>query len=259
MPITINAIYRYPIKGLSAEPLARVALSTGRCLPHDRRFALARAGTVIDTEHPEWLPKTRFFMLMQDERLAELRTRFDASSGTVTIERGGRQVLSAVITSGQGKQAFEDFFARFLEGNPDGPPRLVEVPGRSFADARPKPNASTDQYVSLLNLVSVRDLERVVKERVDPLRFRANVHFDGVAAWEELDWVGRQFTLGTARLRIVAPTTRCSATAVNPDTAARDLDVPRLLQRNFKHNLMGVYAEVVADGEFDAGNLLVDA
>ncbi|MBM3346199.1 MAG: MOSC domain-containing protein, partial [Betaproteobacteria bacterium] len=76
MPISVNAIHRYPIKGLSAEPLERVTLATGRCLPHDRRFALARASTVIDPVRPEWLPKTHFFMLMRDERLAELRTRF---------------------------------------------------------------------------------------------------------------------------------------------------------------------------------------
>ncbi|MBM3347111.1 MAG: MOSC domain-containing protein, partial [Betaproteobacteria bacterium] len=178
---------------------------------------------------------------------------FDESSGTATIERAGRRLLSAVIILPEGRQAFEEFFAGFLAGNPDGPPRLVEVPGRTFADARPKPNASTDQYVSLVNLASVRDLELVAPAPVDPLRFRANVHFDGAPAWEELSWVGREFSLGSARLRVVSPTIRCAATAVNPATAERDMDVPSLLIRHFRHNHMGVYAEVVAGGAFDSG------
>lgn len=257
MPISVTAIHRYPIKGLSAEPLERVTLAPGRCLPHDRRFALARAATVIDPARPQWLPKTKFFMLMRDERLAELQTRFDETTGTVTVARAGHQLLSADITSVDGKRAFEEFFTGFLAGNPDGPPRLVEVPGRTFADARQKPNASTDQYVSLVNLASVRDLERVAQAPVDPLRFRANVHFDGVPAWEELNWVGREFALGSARLRIVAPTIRCPATAVNPATAERDLDVPFLLMSHFRHNHMGVYAEVLVGGEFEAGCPLV--
>jgi uncharacterized protein len=41
---TVTAIYRYPVKGLSAEEMNRVALIPGECLPHDRRFAIALGG-----------------------------------------------------------------------------------------------------------------------------------------------------------------------------------------------------------------------
>ena len=40
MPITISAIYRYPVKGLSPEKLQSATLTPGRCLPYDRRFAI---------------------------------------------------------------------------------------------------------------------------------------------------------------------------------------------------------------------------
>ena len=40
---SIESIWRYPIKGLTPERLNAVTLTPGRCLPHDRRFALARA------------------------------------------------------------------------------------------------------------------------------------------------------------------------------------------------------------------------
>ena len=39
--VTVTAIYRYPVKDLSAEKINRVALIPGECLPHDRRFAIA--------------------------------------------------------------------------------------------------------------------------------------------------------------------------------------------------------------------------
>ncbi len=87
---TIAAIYRYPVKGLSAEPLARVALAPGECLPHDRRFAVALATTSFDPERPEWLSKTHCVMLMRDEKLAELSTSFDAPAGELTIEHAAR-------------------------------------------------------------------------------------------------------------------------------------------------------------------------
>jgi uncharacterized protein YcbX len=248
MSMTVRSIHRYPIKGLSAEPLERVMLTVGQCIPHDRRFAIAHAATHIDPANPQWLRKTHFFMLMRDEQLAQLRTRFDDQSGAVTIERAGRLLLSACITDAAGRKALEAFFADFLKDHPDGPPKIVEAPGHAFSDAQKKPNASTDKYVSLVNLASVRELERAAKAPLDPLRFRANVYFEGAPAWSELDWVGSEISLGQARLRIVSPITRCPATAVNPDTAERDLDVPRLLRDTFSHNLMGVYGEVVGDG-----------
>jgi uncharacterized protein len=82
MLATIAAIYRYPIKGLSAEKMDRVVLATGECLPHDRRFAIALGSTVFDAQKPEWLPKTGFVMLMRDERLARLQTRFDRKAAS---------------------------------------------------------------------------------------------------------------------------------------------------------------------------------
>lgn len=248
MPITVSSIYRYPIKGLSAEPLAKVTLTTGQSLPHDRRFAIARAATHIDPDKPQWLRKTHFFMLMRDEKLAQLRTRFDEHSGILTIERSGRLLLSACITEPQGRSSIEAFFAGLFMDHPDGPPKIVEAPGHTFSDAQRKPNATTDQYVSLVNLASIREVERVAQARVSPLRFRANIYFEGAAAWSEFDWVGKELAVGGTRLRVVSPITRCPATAVNPETAERDLDVPRILMDEFAHNHMGVYAEVVAGG-----------
>ena len=64
MATTVTAIYRYPVKGLSAEKMDRVVLTPGECLPHDRRFAIALGSTRFDPEHPEWLPKTHFIMLI---------------------------------------------------------------------------------------------------------------------------------------------------------------------------------------------------
>ena len=87
MPISVAALYRYPVKGLSPERLDRITLAPGEGLPQDRRFALARPETRFDPERPEWLPKTNFVMLMRDAKLARLRTRFDEQSGELTIER----------------------------------------------------------------------------------------------------------------------------------------------------------------------------
>src|SRR5260221_3640826 len=104
MPITISSIYRYPVKGLSPERLPRATLWPGRCLPEDRRFAVALASTRFDPAQPEWLPKRCFAMLMRDEKLARLDTRFDPGSGELTIAQQGEIVLRARITEPVGSR-----------------------------------------------------------------------------------------------------------------------------------------------------------
>jgi len=249
----IAAIYRYPVKGLSPESLARVTLSPGRCLPHDRRFAIALGSTRFDPARPEWLAKTHFVMLMRDEALARLKTSFDPATEELAIETGEGGRLSASLADPAGCRAIADFVAEFLGPAVERPLHVVAAPGHTFADARRKPNATTDQYVSLINLASIAALEQSIGAAVDPLRFRANVYFSGAPPWQELDWIGHEIGLGGAKLRVIAPITRCAATQVNLQTAKRDLDIPAALQRQFGHNLMGIYAEVTTGGDIAPG------
>ncbi|HYM72102.1 MAG TPA: MOSC domain-containing protein [Stellaceae bacterium] len=254
MDAAVAAIYRYPVKGLSAEALDRVGLTVGQCLPHDRRFAIALGSTEFDPANPTWLSKTHFIMLMRDEALARLRTRFAPETGVLSIERDGALLLEAPLGEPGGARRIARFFDEFMGGAVAGPLRVVEAPGHAFADARPKPNASTDKYVSLINLNSIRELEARIGAPVEPIRFRANVYFDGLPAWRENEWLGSELTAGGARLRVVATITRCAATEVNPATAERDLDVVKTLWRDFGHNLMGIYAEVMSAGELAIGD-----
>src|SRR4051794_40984880 len=256
MPQTIAAIYRYPVKGLSPEPLGSVALTLGKCLPQDRRFAIALPSTRFDPEHPEWLAKTHFVMLMRDEALAHLHTRFDPDTGELAIADETGLRLRARITDPDGARQVADFVGEFLGDSVARPLRIVEAPGHAFADARKKPNATADKYVSLINRASLAALEEQVETPVDPLRFRGNVYFDGPPAWRELDWIGSPIMLGAARLRVISAITRCAATEVNPETAERDLAIVAALRENFGHNLMGIYAEVTEGGPIALGDRL---
>lgn len=254
MSMSIKSLYRYPIKGLSAEPLERVELTRGEGVPQDRRFAIARSDRSFDPQRPEWVHKSKFVMLMQDEKLALLKSQFNEATGCISIQYEGGPSFSANLTESQGREALARFIGEFMGDLLAEQPRIVEAPGHRFFDASPKPGATTDKYVSLVNLASIRALEDIVGRPLDPVRFRANVYFDGAAAWHEQDWMGSVIRLGGARLRAIAPITRCAATAVEPKTAVRDLDIPMILRKSFGHVHMGIYAEVVASGSMALGD-----
>lgn len=249
MGTTVVDICRYPVKGLSAESLEQVTLTPGESLPHDRRFALAHGSTKFDPRNPQWMPKSNFLMLMRDEKLAQLRAAFDPETGMLAIERAGKQVVRAKATEQIGRTLIGQFFASFMAEASRGTPRLVESPGHMFSDV-------PEKCLSIINLASVRDLERVMRRPVHPLRFRGNIYLEGLPAWAEFGWVGQDISLGSARLRVMKRIERCGATNVDPETAARDLNVPLALQNGFSHVDMGIYAAVTEAGEVAKGAAL---
>src|ERR1700686_4183980 len=89
----IQAIYRYPVKGLSPEPMQRAWLAGGEPLPGDRLYAIENGPSHFDPALPRHQPKTRYLMLMRNERLATLRTRFDPPSRMLVIAYEGREAV----------------------------------------------------------------------------------------------------------------------------------------------------------------------
>jgi uncharacterized protein YcbX len=109
----------------------------------------------------------------------------------------------------------------------------------------------------MINLATLRELERVVGKPVNPLRFRPNVVIDGVPAWEEFAWLGKRLQAGGVGLEVFKRTERCAATNVDPDLGTRDMAIPAVLQRTWGHGDFGVYARVTSDGAVAVGDTLV--
>jgi uncharacterized protein YcbX len=247
----IQAIYRYPVKGLSPEPVRRAWLEAGETLPGDRLYAIENGPSHFDPALPRHQPKTHYLMLMRNERLAMLKTRFDAPSRTLVIAFEGREAVRGDLGTDQGRSAIEGFFAGFCPDELRGPPKLRHAPGFSFSDVARK-------VVSIINLASVAALEDVIGVAIDPLRFRGNVYVTGWPAWQELDLVGQEIAIGSdARLKIVKRIVRCAATNVDPDTGIRDLAIPDALKRAYGHADCGIYAEVVTPGEIAADDRML--
>ena len=255
MTATVIAIYRYPVKGLSAEEMDRVALVPGECLPHDRRFAVALGSTRFDPQHPEWLPKIRFVMLMRDEKLARLRTRFDAESGVLAIAENDRELLRAAITEPDGRRPGGGISRRFprrrgrtAARRRGARARLCRCAAQAERDDRQirladQPSEHRRHWRQRWACRSTPALSRECL-----FRRRAGLSEHGGSAPRS---PSERRGCGSSRA-----ITRCAATQVNPVTAQRDLDIVAALERAFGHINMGVYAEVVAGGEISLGDAL---
>lgn len=243
-------LYRYPVKGLSPEPLDSVDLDANGYFPCDRLFALENGPSGFDPAAPVHQPKIKFLMLMKQGALAGLSTRFDDASGVLSIERAGRVAARGDLRRAEGRAAIEVFMTDFLGEEIRGAVKLIEAPQDfRFTD-------SASGFVSLINLASVEAIAAAQGAAVDPLRFRGNLYFEGAEPWVEADWPGRRLKIGGAVLTVLKMIDRCAATGVEPGTGKRDMDLTQTLRQNFGHIDCGVYARIETGGQVMRGDAL---
>ncbi|MEM9881090.1 MAG: MOSC domain-containing protein [Pseudomonadota bacterium] len=212
----------------------------------DRQYAIARAPGSFDIDEPRAVPKSKFIVLLRDAAIAALKTSYDPPSETLTVVKPAGDIFRAQLATKDGRAALETFIKAYLDDQ-KLEPRVVSAAGHKFTDISVV-SQSRMRAVSLVNLASIRALEAAIGKAIHPLRFRANIYIDGLPAWQEFDWVGKDIQIGAAQASVVMRTKRCGATDVDPETAQRDLSVPALIKRHFGHYDMGVYAEISASG-----------
>lgn len=244
----LQSIQIYPIKGLNAQPLTVAQLEPNKGIAGDRAYAIAVGNTEFDPEHPVHMGKLKFLMLMTSPKLAQLRLDMPPGSPVARIYKGQEQLLAADLSNEDGVQAFNACLETFMGDEGKKPFRLVTAPGHMFSDVR-------EDCLSMLNLASVDALSKAMDLPLDPLRFRANLHVNGLDPWEERQWQpGHIIRINGCELEVMRPITRCAATSVDLATGQLDSDVPKSLSTLFGKNHMGLYVNVKTGGPIAVGN-----
>jgi len=246
----IEYLYRFPVKGLTAEAIEEATVEAGGTIPWDRAFALAQGDSGFDADNPTWMPKTNFMCLKANAGIAKLGSFFDPKTGALTLRGPDGAEITENALRPDGRVRLGAFLTAYLGDEARGTPQFVLGKDHSFSDQRQK-------VVSLINMASWRDFEAKVGARRHRRRFRANVWFSGAAAWAERGWEpGRELQMGGAMLRITKGIVRCPATEVNPETAERDADPVHELRTLYGHTELGVHAEVIEGGHFAVGDAI---
>ena len=236
----IQAIYRYPVKGLSPQALGRVAL--------ERRPDPAGRPPLCHRERPLRLRSGRTRLFPQ-AALPDADAQRAAGRAAHRLRRGKPYPDHPLGGARGGARRLAD------QGRPAGGRSLLP-PLHAGRIARSRPRCCSARATAsrtsprrwCRSSISPRSRRWRMRQArpVNPLRFRANVYVEGWPAWREFDLLDREISLGSARLKVVKRIVRCAATEVDPDTGMRDLPIPQTLMQTFGHADCGVYAEVIA-------------
>lgn len=243
----VAQICRHPVKSLGEETLERVTLSAGRHMPWDRVWAVQHGRSEFDQDNPCWVSARNSVTQTSTPAVAQITSAFDEATGMLRLTHPDLPPFEADPDTSEGAAALSDWLAPIA--GPAGPP--------PYSVARLADGALTDfsdTHLAIGSLASLRALEDMAGGALDRRRFRMNLWLDGLAPWEEFDWLGREITVGAARLKITDRVTRCAATHASPESGRRDVDVTRLLHDRFGHMDFGVYAQVIGDGVIAVGD-----
>lgn len=232
----IAELWRYPVKSLGGERLARAEV-TPSGIVGDRRYAIFDATTGLGLtarRAPEML-------------FARARWRDDDGAVQITLPDGtvsrGDDDLSAWLGRPVALRAASQVRVRLYESTADA--EEDESGWSVFSGASGAFHDSSRAKVTLVSSTTLGDWDR--------RRFRANVVLDGSG---EDELVGRSIRLGEAELRISKRIERCvMVTRPQPDGVGLDRDVLRSIHRD-RNGCLAVGALVTRPGQIHVGDAI---
>lgn len=230
-------IFRHPLKAIGREEIDRVTLTAGDWLPFDRLWAVAHEKSKIEGDG--WAKKVNFLRGVTDPALMAITCRLNETDLGLTLSHPDAGEIS--FHPDRDAAPFLDWIGSIWNPELPRPTQVYRARGAHLTDV-------PDAWVSLNSLASLKALSQRAGQTLSPHRWRGNLWVDGLAPWQEFDWIGRRIAVGGAVLEVKQPITRCKATMANPETGRRDADTLALLDE-LGHQEFGVYAEVVEGGE----------
>lgn len=238
----LKEIWRFPIKAHGREALNKVSLTAGQALPYDRQWAVAHEASKADGS--KWVPCSQFSRAAKAPGLQAISAKLDEASERMTLSHPDLPDLE--FDPNTEGQKLINWAGHFV---PENRPQSVAV-------IRSATVAFTDSHfpsVTIGNMSSHRAVAQRAGQDLSIHRWRCNLWLDGLAPWEEFDWIGKEIQIGDAVFHVEEPTTRCLATHANPETGKRDVDVLATLD-HWGHRDFTVMTKVVRGGDIQPGD-----
>ena len=227
----IKAIFRYPVKSMAGVQLDSAALGW-HGLNGDRRYAFRR---LADHGGFPWLSASRLPQLILYKPIGQAELDKDLPTHVRTPDGAELEL--------QSEQLRNEISARL-----GSPVELMQL----------KHGAFDEGTVSLINVTTIREIERETDRPLDILRFRPNIVIDsdGVEPFAEDNWLGKTLHFedddGGPAVNVTMRDLRCVMINLDPQTAEADSNVMKVALR-LNANYAGVYATVIRTGDLRIG------
>ena len=186
----ISSIYFSPIKSLSFTNIESCEIKKNLGILNDRKFAFSR---VIDAEKAlliEKNPNERKLNNFQSLKNSPFLNKYNFTykENKLALILGGEEQVSIIADDLDQRSKLINKLID-LESSLKKPIFLLKNNEFPFYDT--SNSNKVFNSISLINLNSIEDFEKRINQKVEFQRFRGNFYVDGIDAWEEQNWIGK--------------------------------------------------------------------
>ena len=251
----ISSIHFSPIKSLSFTNIKSCEIKKNLGILNDRKFAFSR---VIDAEKALLIEKNpndrklnNFLSLKNSPFLNKYN--FTYKDNKLALILGGEEQVSIIADDLDQRSKLINKLID-LESSLKKPIFLLKNNEFPFYDT--SNSNKVFNSISLINLNSIEDFEKRINQKVEFQRFRGNFYVDGIDAWEERNWIGKNIKINNILFKVERNIPRCVAINLKPKTDHSDLNLLQSLKKAYNHFDMGIYLRSLNDGKIKVGNAI---
>ena len=251
----ISSIYFSPIKSLSFTNIESCEIKKNLGILNDRKFAFSR---VIDAEKALLIEKNpndrklnNFLSLKNSPFLNKYNFTYKDNKLALILD-GEEQISITADDLDQRSKLINKLID--LESSLKKPIFLLKNNEFPFYDT--SNSNKVFNSISLINLNSIEDFEKRINQKVEFQRFRGNFYVDGIDAWEERNWIGKNIKINNVLFKVERNIPRCVAINLKPKTDHSDLNLLQSLKKAYNHFDMGIYLRSLNDGKIKVGNAI---
>ena len=251
----ISSIHFSPIKSLSFTNIESCEIKKNLGILNDRKFAFSR---VVDAEkalliekNPNERKLNNFLSLKNSPVLNKYNFTYKDNKLALILD-GKEQISITADDIDQRSKLINKLID--LESSLKKPMFLLQNKEFPFYDT--SNSNKVFNSISLINLNSIEDFEKRINQKVEFQRFRGNFYVDGIDAWEERNWIGKNIKINNVLFKVERNIPRCVAINLKPKTDKSDLNLLQSLKKAYNHFDMGIYLRSLNDGKIKVGNAI---
>ncbi len=251
----VTALSIAPVKALNIQRCERLSLQRDGARGDRAMFLVDDRGRMVNGKHHPALTAVKAELDGEGQLAIELpdgrRAEGEAAPGEELQVRFYSMIRPARAIAGP----FADLLSEYV----GAPLHLV-----AFADGRSAVDRGAAGAVTLLSASSAAAVARAAGgQAIDSRRFRMTIEIEGTEAFAEDGWIGRELSVGAARIKPFGHVGRCSITTLDPDlgtAAVPTLEILRELRGDLPSTEplpLGVHCAVLEAGEVALGDRLL--
>ena len=259
MSISISSINYCPVKSISFQTINSCDIRKNIGIVGDRIFAFSKG---LDLNQAQLFEKKLEERRGKWNKILTLKNspslnkyNFIFNNNELTLTQNNNEILT--INSDETSE-YELLSNKILEleNSIQKPLFLMKNKDIPFFDTSISKKTVLTHSISLINIKSIEDFKNKTKKDIELQRFRGNIYVDGIAAWEERNWIGKIIKINNISFKVEKNIPRCVVINLKPKTDDNSLNLLQSLKKNFNHFDMGIYLTALDSGKINIGDII---